>query len=182
MVEWKGTADHSVGYAPETPDIAGQRILVLSEHFRGDIAKGSERLIGKLVGTQDTGKPEVDDFRHCLIPMIRHHYIFKFEVSMHNAINRHVLYCGSQLEAYVASSVLSQPEKTHFHVLIEILPVDLLKNYISVVHGLEQINEPVDVRMAEDLQNISLPPQLVELNILHFLLPYNLDSYLCPVI
>jgi hypothetical protein len=55
MVEGKGPADHGVSYAPETPDVAGQRILVLSEHFRGDIAKSSERLIGKLVGTQDTG-------------------------------------------------------------------------------------------------------------------------------
>ena len=76
MVEWKGPANHGVGYATETPDVAGQRILVLSEHFRGDIAKGSKRLIGKLVGTQDTSKPEVDDFRDCLIPMIRHHNIF----------------------------------------------------------------------------------------------------------
>jgi len=86
------------------------------------------------------------------------------------------------LEAYVASPVLSQPEKSHLHVLIEILPIDLLKNYVSVVHGLEQVNEPVDVRMVEHFQNISFPPQLIELNILHFLLPYNLDSYLCPVI
>ena len=86
MVEWQRAAQECIDYAAQRPQVTRECVGLLLEDLRGDIAQSAKGFRGLLIGSNHFSEAEVYKLGHRLLGRVRHHDIFQFQITMHDAI------------------------------------------------------------------------------------------------
>ena len=91
VVERQRAAEQRVHDAAERPQVTGEGVRFLLEDLWRYVAQRAKRFSGAFVGTNHFGQAEIYQFGHRLISCIGHHNIFKFQITMDDAITVKIL-------------------------------------------------------------------------------------------
>ena len=176
VVERQRAAEQRVHDAAEGPQIAGEGVGLLLEDLWRYVAQRAERLSGAFVGTNHFGKAEIDQFGHRLISCVGHHNIFKFQITMDDAIAVKILDSEGQLISELFDAVLTQIEISDLQVIEQIGARHVIEHDVIVLTVLEKIDQVDNVRVLAHLEHFDFTPLLEDLNMGHVLLLDLLDG------
>ena len=177
MVEWQRAAQECIDYAAQRPQVARECVRLLLEDLRCNIAQSAKRLRGFLIRSNHFGEAKVYELGYRLLGSVRHHDIFQFQITMHDAVIVQVFYSERQLISQLSDAVLTEVEVTDLEVVEEIRSGHVVEDDVVVLTVFEEVDEVDDVGMLAHLEHFNLTSLLENLDVSHVLLFHLFNSY-----